>query len=778
VLAHVHTKKSLYTGSEQSAWRRHLLEALFGSQARVAQHLGLLQAEPRIGILYPESFPGVPGWGHTWLSNFEACRELGQRLGFAIEAGRHIDFPAGSMFWARVDALRPLYALGLRLDDFPEEHGQTDGTLQHAVERMLVALVRQQGMLAAIIPANPADPPSTEGLRNWSRDLAEPLATRLRVAAIDAEQVSVDIFDTLVLRPFLTPQGARHYLAHRASQQLHVTDFAQLRERAEAKARAQAHGDVSLETIYAAMASLGDARKLPITALKQLELELEKQLLRPRSSVLEALAKVPLQRPLIALSDMYLDTQNLHAVLPAAVTAVPGHWRISCETGMRKEQDQLWTGLSAEFGIARKNWLHIGDNEHADIQLPQRHHYATPVQVPRPASLLDMHPALRPLRPPRFDHASWHDQLWLGLVANQFAEAFDRAPQQWLPRPTLSPTLAGYAVLGPLLVDYLSWLARCADARGATTLLLLSREGHLLTQAFTRMQQAAPALARLQGHYLPTSRRASGTASLRCADDLPRLLSGTYNGTLAGLLQVRLGAAATAAISDCIGATAMHSKVFLPEMHSQTLMQLAPAMDALLAVAAQERQAYCAYWQSTIGDAPALLADIGYSGSIQASLARMLQRPLEGGYFALSARANQGLDGQWAAARFHDGRSTDTDADSTILRHDLLLETLLTAPHPQFSHFSSNAGDLQPHYAAAELTSEQWTSIETVHAGALAFVDDVCNAIGRDVAILSFDRTLLQRPLQCLGSGCWDAPWLASLSLDDAFTGRGQVRSR
>jgi lipopolysaccharide biosynthesis protein len=36
-------------------------------------------------------------------------------------------FPAGAMFWARAAALAPLLKLSLRLSDFEEESGQTDG---------------------------------------------------------------------------------------------------------------------------------------------------------------------------------------------------------------------------------------------------------------------------------------------------------------------------------------------------------------------------------------------------------------------------------------------------------------------------------------------------------------------------------------------------------------------------------------------------------------------------------------------------------------------------
>ncbi|EXS67932.1 rhamnan synthesis F family protein [Sphingobium sp. Ant17] len=46
------------------------------------------------------------------------------------------DFPAGSMFWARTDAILPILSADLEWEDFPLEEGQTDGTLAHCIERM------------------------------------------------------------------------------------------------------------------------------------------------------------------------------------------------------------------------------------------------------------------------------------------------------------------------------------------------------------------------------------------------------------------------------------------------------------------------------------------------------------------------------------------------------------------------------------------------------------------------------------------------------------------
>lgn len=56
-----------------------------------------------------------------------------------------IIFPAGTMFWGRVSAVKNLFDLDLSEIDFPKEAGQTDGTYMHAIERLWVCIAEQNG---------------------------------------------------------------------------------------------------------------------------------------------------------------------------------------------------------------------------------------------------------------------------------------------------------------------------------------------------------------------------------------------------------------------------------------------------------------------------------------------------------------------------------------------------------------------------------------------------------------------------------------------------------
>ena len=49
------------------------------------------------------------------------------------------------MFWARPAALEPLWGLGIGLDDLPMEPVAYDGTILHAIERMLPSVCEASG---------------------------------------------------------------------------------------------------------------------------------------------------------------------------------------------------------------------------------------------------------------------------------------------------------------------------------------------------------------------------------------------------------------------------------------------------------------------------------------------------------------------------------------------------------------------------------------------------------------------------------------------------------
>ena len=58
---------------------------------------------------------------------------------------KHFVFPVGTMFWARSKALRKLFELHLTWSDYPEEPLPYDGTMLHAIERLLPFVTEDAG---------------------------------------------------------------------------------------------------------------------------------------------------------------------------------------------------------------------------------------------------------------------------------------------------------------------------------------------------------------------------------------------------------------------------------------------------------------------------------------------------------------------------------------------------------------------------------------------------------------------------------------------------------
>ena len=151
----VHTKKSPQH-NDGSAWREALLAALLGSTTRFDSIRAQFESDPRLALLAPPASlrdlaePDVHRGNVKWLDRLLA------RLGVQEQIGRYrFPFPAGSMYWFRLEALRPLWDESIvSLQDFELEAGQVDGTLAHAVERVVGCLASRQGWKMRELSAN------------------------------------------------------------------------------------------------------------------------------------------------------------------------------------------------------------------------------------------------------------------------------------------------------------------------------------------------------------------------------------------------------------------------------------------------------------------------------------------------------------------------------------------------------------------------------------------------------------------------------------------------
>lgn len=136
IILKIHTKQSPQHASETTRiWRKMIYDSLMGSQTRVAQVLAFFTTNPDVGMLAPPIPLLLDGVAQT--INHACMRTLLAKHHVTLPRDAAIDFPAGSMFWARPQALRPWLDLELSFDDFGTTEGSLrDGALAHGIERL------------------------------------------------------------------------------------------------------------------------------------------------------------------------------------------------------------------------------------------------------------------------------------------------------------------------------------------------------------------------------------------------------------------------------------------------------------------------------------------------------------------------------------------------------------------------------------------------------------------------------------------------------------------
>ncbi|WP_299868622.1 rhamnan synthesis F family protein [uncultured Roseobacter sp.] len=135
ILGHLHTKKSNEIQDRKTVenWVEFLMENTLGGPRAGAMLDRIVTAMTRsqdLGIVYPDD-PHLIGWAN----NKAIADQIAKRMGIT-DLPRHINYPMGTMFWARAALVEKFLSLGLEWDDYPSEPIPSDGSPLHAIERM------------------------------------------------------------------------------------------------------------------------------------------------------------------------------------------------------------------------------------------------------------------------------------------------------------------------------------------------------------------------------------------------------------------------------------------------------------------------------------------------------------------------------------------------------------------------------------------------------------------------------------------------------------------
>lgn len=151
-LCFLHDKKEKrYEEMEDTRkWVRCLWENMIGSPEFIENVLWTFQENPELGVLVPPFFMGE----HIttlydkdiWYQDFLLTRELAERMRLQCDLTEKKEpITLGTVFWARVSALKKLFEINWTYEDFKEEPLGNDGTISHAIERILAYVAQDAG---------------------------------------------------------------------------------------------------------------------------------------------------------------------------------------------------------------------------------------------------------------------------------------------------------------------------------------------------------------------------------------------------------------------------------------------------------------------------------------------------------------------------------------------------------------------------------------------------------------------------------------------------------
>ena len=130
-------------------------ENILKNDVFVENIINTFQNNPRLGLLTPPppnfgeyyNTLGSSDWGCNFFNTENLAKQLGIKADF--DEQKELVAPIGGMFWFRPKALKILFDVDWKYEDFPAEPNASDGTLLHAIERLYPFVAQHEGYYSA-----------------------------------------------------------------------------------------------------------------------------------------------------------------------------------------------------------------------------------------------------------------------------------------------------------------------------------------------------------------------------------------------------------------------------------------------------------------------------------------------------------------------------------------------------------------------------------------------------------------------------------------------------
>ena len=445
----------------------------------------------------------------------------------------------------------------------------------------------------------------------------------------DSEWVSFDIFDTLVKRTVAKPSDLFILVGEKEQDILNVSPeiFRHARITAERKVRSGSRlEEVTIDEIYLELNKTLKLTELQIKRVLKSEVDAECKVCVRRESGIELLEYARDNgKKVYLISDMYLLKPHIMAILLAnGIQLDENHVYVSSEERLQKHSGNLFKHFLSTEKLKVKKGVHIGDHPKGDGEMPEQEGIKS-IVLPKAIEKMKENKSFAGLV--KQAESNLCASVTAALISNRL---YDRVDQDTDGLSAGHIEHLGYSTMGPLLLGFAAWIKHDAQQRGITDLFFLARDGKVMKQAYDLYCSYTGSGAK--SHYMYASRRSINVPLITSIEQIYEILGAPFAPCpLKVLLERRFGITSDMIPKNILVQVDINAEVARTD---DTLYQKVSKLEEIILQNASEEKVLLEQYikQVGLGGSNQAIVDIGYRGSMQESLSRLINQHLHGYY--------------------------------------------------------------------------------------------------------------------------------------------------
>lgn len=476
------------------------------------------------------------------------------------------------------------------------------------------------------------------------------------------DNISFDIFDTLLLRNVLYPEDVFELMEKRlASEGVVIEDFKIKRKRAQ---EAFGLNNPNIHQIYEMFADISGLEEEACIKLKMLEIDIEKEVLEVRDEVLEIFKLcLKMKKKIYLITDMYIPKDILITILEEkGITGYDAIY-VSCDKKKLKLQ-----GLFEDYKKEKSegSYLHIGDHRIHDgicAELSEIDYYLIPSAINMGQSTIFS----RVIEQSR----TLEENIICGMIlAKMFNDPFKLLQADMIEVKT--DYEYSYIFCACIICRFVLWMYNMVEEKEYDDILFASRDGYLLQKMYRSFLKKKQNEILPKGKYFYTSRKAA-------------VMTGINNEAMVNMIiDISAGLPPEQIMTDYFGIESQQMKKFDENVYGDSIHKYVwEHANEIFERAEKAKLNYFKYMgniELQIGRKYAFV-DFVSSGTSQKALSRIAPFLMEGLYVGWNSAEDRTV--------YHVDAMV-TDKNSYFLNHYKMLETFMTSAEPSLKCIDEN----------------------------------------------------------------------------------------